>query len=259
MEDLQGDILADHYEFHLLGSTKALLNLKKHYAVDEHLLLVGDVRFDYDSLLYVQSNEHVLEIDENEPAMALRSFNLDMGPLPQTKVEIDAIQKVANKSKLKTTMLSQLEASEQAFKLYSQKDEPSVIHLATHGFFYSADMANKGEGLPYYMVVNNALMRSGLGLAGANDSKDLSANYNADDGILTAYEISNMNLQHVDLAVLSACETGIGEISDSEGVYGLQRAFKLAGVDKLIMSLWKIEDLATKEFMLAFYDKLDNR
>ncbi|PIY03984.1 MAG: hypothetical protein COZ21_07795 [Bacteroidetes bacterium CG_4_10_14_3_um_filter_31_20] len=98
-------------------------------------------------------------------------------------------------------------------------------------------------------------MRSGLALARANDvwSKTKA---DGEDGVLTAYEVSNMNLQNTQLVVMSACETGLGDIKGSEGVYGLQRAFKMAGVKYIIMSLWQVPDKETEEFMVTFYTKL---
>ena len=99
-------------------------------------------------------------------------------------------------------------------------------------------------------------MRSGLILAGAycfwkNVSKP---SHEVEDGILTALEISNLDLSNTNMVVLSACETGLGDIDGSEGVYGLQRAFKMAGVDMIVMSLWKVPDNETAEFMNAFYE-----
>ncbi|MBK9960918.1 MAG: CHAT domain-containing protein [Saprospiraceae bacterium] len=98
------------------------------------------------------------------------------------------------------------------------------------------------------------MLRSGLILAGGNRTwRGFHDTEDAEDGILTAYEVSQMNLSHTGLVVLSACETGLGDIKGNEGVYGLQRAFKIAGADYIIMSLWKIPDQPTMEFMIRFY------
>ncbi len=102
------------------------------------------------------------------------------------------------------------------------------------------------------------LIRSGLILAGGNyawkHGRPLQTG--EEDGILTAYEISQMDLSTTELAVLSACETGLGELRGYEGVYGLQRAFKLAGSRYLLMSLWQVPDFQTQELMTAFYTKM---
>lgn len=106
-----------------------------------------------------------------------------------------------------------------------------------------------------YRLYKDPLLRSGLIMAGANKAWKNGVNLlEKEDGIMTAMEISNLDLSNTDLVVLSACETGLGDIQGSEGVYGLQRAFKMAGVDVLIMSLWKVPDIETAEFMNMFYD-----
>jgi CHAT domain-containing protein len=135
-----------------------------------------------------------------------------------------------------------------------------VLHIATHGFFLgrdcgppapttsgaTADRAPAPAGLE-----DNPLLLSGLALAGANRHAKGSAN--ADDGILTAEEIASLDLHGVDWVVLSACETGVGSTVGSEGVLGLRRAFQVAGARTLVLSLWSVEDRATREWMSAFY------
>ncbi len=107
---------------------------------------------------------------------------------------------------------------------------------------------------PQFKISEHPLIRSGLKLAGANYAWNLKRPVlGLEDGILTAYEVSQMNLTHTQLVVLSACETGLGDIRGNEGVYGLQRAFRVAGAKNVLMSLWKVPDLETEQLMTQFY------
>jgi CHAT domain-containing protein/Tfp pilus assembly protein PilF len=138
------------------------------------------------------------------------------------------------------TMLVGSAATESAVK---QVVAPKILHLATHGFFLQETAANP--------KTENPLLRSGLAFAGANERKS-----GDDDGILTALEATAMNLWGTKLVVLSACDTGVGEVRTGEGVYGLRRAFALAGAESVVMSLWPASDYVARKFMTTYYSNL---
>ena len=148
-------------------------------------------------------------------------------------------------------------ALEENFKALTGQKAPAVLHIATHGYFYAPlkegrKVPDNGRGR--IMAAKNPLLRSGLALSGANYTWRLGKSIpNLEDGILTAYEIANQNLGNTNLVVLSACETGLGDVVNGEGVFGLQRAFKMAGVKNMLISLWKVPDLQTQELMTIFY------
>ncbi len=138
-------------------------------------------------------------------------------------------------------------------------EAPRLLHIATHGFFL-LDAANSAmaaspkpetngtRAISASVKIENPLLRSGLALAGANLSKS-----GDHDGILTALEASSLNLWGTKLVTLSACDTGVGEVKNGEGVYGLRRAFFLAGTESLVMSLWPVSDYVTRELMNEYY------
>lgn len=167
-----------------------------------------------------------------------------MTQLPGTQKEVESIRYVAMDKGIKTTVLSGNKASESEVKgLRNQQ----ILHLATHGEF---DAIAKAD----------SYLKAKLILAGAGDQETFSMNdYSKfEDGFLTAYEVTQLELSQTNLVVLSACETGAGEIQSGEGVWGLQRAFQLAGAKTVMGSLWKISDEATVSFMDAFYKKYFN-
>lgn len=138
-----------------------------------------------------------------------------------------------------------------------QQPSPRVVHLATHGFFFPDPgvVETVQAGGAGFQACTHSMIRSGLILAGGNYAwkHGRAVSPEKEDGILTAYEISQMDLSNTELVVLSACETGLGDIEGNEGVYGLQRAFKIAGAKYLIMSLWQVPDRETMQFMTTFY------
>jgi CHAT domain-containing protein len=134
---------------------------------------------------------------------------------------------------------------------------PRVLHVASHGFFVPDEPAANGLGRLTRQRPSNPLLRSGLALAGANTwlrGDDLPPD--AEDGVLLAEDVTALDLLGTELVVLSACDTGLGDINVGEGVFGLRRAFMLAGARTLVMSLWKVPDKQTEELMLEFYNRL---
>lgn len=160
--------------------------------------------------------------------------------LPGTGKEVELLNKALSTAKWKTQLFIAENASEENLK---KLDEPTVLHLASHGFF------NPGENDDDYSLAET-MIRSGIALAGVNDSDRL-----AEDGLLTAFEVINLNLDSTLLVVLSACETAKGDVNLGEGVYGLQRALRVAGAQNMIMSLWKVDDEATQKLMVDFYTR----
>jgi CHAT domain-containing protein len=135
---------------------------------------------------------------------------------------------------------------------------PRILHLATHGFFLPdqqpPEMETSGRGSRFSQRLENPLLRSGLALAGANTwLRGGTPPPEAEDGLLTAEDVSGLDLLATQLVVLSACETGLGQVQIGEGVFGLRRAFMLAGAKTLVMSLWKVSDHETQQLMGYFY------
>ncbi len=180
----------------------------------------------------------------NTVASTSRS-SMSISSLPNTKIEIEEISELLKEHKWKINAHLGPFAEEEKLK---SMDRPRVLHIATHGFY----KPEKGKK-------ELALFQSGLLLTGAQPTLQLQANNSdftstgANDGILTAHEAMNLNLYGTELVVLSACETGLGNIEYGEGVFGLQRALQIAGAKQILMSLWTVDDSSTKELMTTFY------
>jgi CHAT domain-containing protein/Flp pilus assembly protein TadD len=192
-----------------------------------------------------------------EPTTAVFS-RFFFSPLPQTAKEGEALSELLPEA----TLLTKRHASK---SVVSQIRSPALLHIATHGFFLDDLRSGSGEvrkasvkdsGRVSLQVgrggdrSGNPLLRSGLALAGANEQK------REDNGILTALEVSALNLWGTKLVVLSACDTGVGEVKNGDGVYGLRRSLVLAGAETQVMSLWAVSDKATRELMVSYYRKL---
>lgn len=258
----------EEYEMYRLSSTREIITSPDSSQVEEVAILYGGVDYDASVNSSSHSSEGVLEA-----SMELyRAFvdSLDMRGmsakyLPGTKAEVEDIKwSFDNRHKISALHLG-TETTETSVKEISGK-KPRILHVATHGFYFTEKQAQKQKKLRFLgqedhqsaaNFEDKALTRSGLLMAGANETlngKDIPMD--ADDGILTAQEISRLDLRGLDLVVLSACQTGRGDISQGEGVFGLQRGFKKAGAQTLVMSLWNVADDATQILMTAFYDNL---
>jgi CHAT domain-containing protein len=176
--------------------------------------------------------------------------NVYFAPLDGTYQEAQAIKSLFAEASIR-------KGAQATESLLKKVVAPRILHIATHGFFLtdtpqaSNTGAEKTRAINAGVKIENPLLRSGLALAGANLHKT-----SDDDGILTALEATGLNLWGTQLVTLSACDTGVGEVKNGEGVYGLRRAFVLAGTETLVMSLWPVSDYVTREMMTAYYKGL---
>ncbi|MFZ9044956.1 MAG: CHAT domain-containing protein [Cyclobacteriaceae bacterium] len=175
--------------------------------------------------------------------------------LPGTRQEIEQVKGFLGRKGWDVKEFSDLDAREEIVKTIAS---PKIFHVATHGFFEEQATTATAVDQDLYQnyLYENPLLKSGLLLSGAGDILNTTKyNYNIESGILTAYEAMNLNLDQTELVVLSACETGLGELEAGEGVYGLQRSFLVAGAKAVVMSLFKVSDEVTQQLMVRFYQK----
>jgi CHAT domain-containing protein len=177
--------------------------------------------------------------------------------LPGTRAEIEKVSSVLKANRWEVVTLTDTGASERRIKSVGN---PRILHIATHGFFKENARAGSSESsfslLNRNRAIDNPLLRSGLYLKSAGNTLEQSEGKNQfhlGEGVMSALEAMNLNLSGSELVVLSACETGRGDLQAGEGVYGLQRSFQIAGAKAIIMSLFKVSDEATQELMDIFY------
>lgn len=254
------NFLFDEIEIRIITNTKNLLSASTAPNIEKKVTLVGNPDFAYNAK-NISSTAKGLSADQ--ASFIERASSGILAPLPGTKVEIEQIAGMLGTNNWYTTVYTEGNANEETIK---KVDNPKILHIATHGFFeQDGTSKNKNDKKESPKVEENPLLKSGLMLSGAsltllkrkNDvtNTELTNNGN-EDGILTAYEAMNLNLEKTDLVVLSACETGLGEIKNGEGVYGLQRALNVAGAKTLIFSLWTVNDAATQKLMTTFYQEM---
>ena len=247
-----GNYLLDELTIKLLTNTKELAQPRKTGKAGKKAFLFGYP--DYGSPEPRTDTTRSLDFNDPEPnSDTLRRFfmNGTIPMLPGTEKEVNQIEKVYAKKHLQSQKFTLIQASESQVKAL---ESPLVLHLSTHGFFMPV-LPPSNNALPgNHKAPDNPLLRSGLLLSGSQLTFAGKNTPDAEDGILTAYEATGLDLEGTELVVLSACETGLGDIKNGEGVYGLQRAFTVAGAKTILMSLWKVNDDATQELMTLFYE-----
>ena len=257
--------MADVYNLVRLSSTRELV-LRRQQPSHTTATLYGGIQYNMDGdEMLVESEQYATQ--NLLASRGIESDTLNRGTvnyLQGTKQEVENINQMLRESNLKVQLFTATNANEESFKALSGKHQ-NILHIATHGFFWTDSTAQRKDYFSQRMLMMDGNMsapptidplnRCGLLFAGANTAltgRSSELPEGVQDGILTAKEISLLDLRDADLVVLSACETGKGEIT-GEGVFGLQRAFKQAGAQTIIMSLWPVNDQATQLLMTEFY------
>ncbi|MBC8045766.1 MAG: CHAT domain-containing protein, partial [Fimbriimonadaceae bacterium] len=250
--------LADNYQIIHIASSKIIADGVSNVTLNakDTIVLFGGIDYNAtDEKLFAVSKKITTDLTTISPVefssvdtTAVRGGSWKY--LPGTLQEINTIASAMKENKITVLSYTGENASEDIFK--NKASTYDVLHIATHGFFVndlpSTVVKNKSASTDY------TLYNSGILLAGGNRSwQGETIKNNLQDGILTAAEVNNMDLSNCKLVVLSACETGLGTIQNDEGVFGLQRAFKLAGAENIIMSLWQVSDKETALFMQTLY------
>jgi len=244
-------------------------------------IVCGGITYDMDSLAFAASNPMEATVswdsldfrrkdgnfryivEEQSPGTTSGIRGGDDGawePLTGSAQEAKQVGALFHNAGFRTDVQQGFDASEERIKKIGKNGpSPRILHLATHGFAYPDPKKQPPKAFadsePAYKLQDDPMLRSGLVLAGANHYwKNKRPLTNREDGVLVAYEVRDLNLRNTELAVLSACQTGLGDVVGSEGVYGLQRAFRIAGAKFLIVSLWQVPDTQTQELMRLFYE-----
>lgn len=227
-----GQFLIQQYDIQYLLNSAQFLERQKTSFLLKKAVLMGDPVFD---------------ISDVDQAKSRTGEYQKFASLPGTNTEIVRINEILKRNTWTTSVFLKKLATEKNLK---SVHSPDILHVATHGFFSTDNVKLSAE------AKKDFLFYSGLVLTGANRNLDKETQEIYDDGILTAYEVMNLDLSNTHLVVLSACETGLGKIENGEGVYGLQRSFLQAGARNILISLWKVDDQITQELMVRFYEYL---
>ncbi len=246
--DENNQYLLETYKITYLTTGRDLIRLQLEYSHKQQPVIVANPDYDKPGEPTTVAVSNTRGINQLS-----RGVEMSFGALPGTAEEAKVIAPLLSD----VTLFTQSKATENVVK---QLQSPEILHIATHGFFLknlprvepdiSLGLLSESSQ-PSTPIQENPLLRSGLALAGFNPRES-----GLDDGVLTALEVANLKLRGTKLVVLSACETGLGEIENGEGVYGLRRAFTLAGAESLLMSLWTVSDEGTMELMIKYYQRL---
>lgn len=249
-----GSLLGSHYNFVRLSSARELVRAKKQSlsATPQTAVLYGGLQYD------LQPTAMIEEARKYElPDLLAKRGGTVRGDsifrhLPGSLEEVTRIAAMLKTGKWRVTSRTGMEGTEESF-LSMHGKSPQLLHVATHGFYYTPAGASEIDYLKDY---SDAMLLSGIVLSGANAAwTGRQVPDGVLGGILTASDIARLDLSGTEMAVLSACQSGQGRAT-SEGLYGLQRAFKKAGVGTIVMSLWNVSDKVTTDFMVAFYEQL---
>lgn len=239
--------IADESEIIMLSNLSSIIRKESRQNADLNAALYGYPDYEYNFKTMKTSG------GITNATIAKRFGLTDLAKLPGTKTEVMEIGKSLREAGWKAIIATDEHASEASLR---KLNSPKVLHIATHGF-YLKDIETDDKtflGFESNSIKNNSMLRSGIILAGAGPAtSDSTYSDSFNDGILTAYEASMLNLVNTDLVVLSACQTGLGDEMGSQGIAGLQRSFAIAGTKNIIMSLWPVDDEATKILMINFY------
>ncbi len=256
LQNEQGEYLAQQVELTRIGSVRDIVFQQQTIKTNPSTIMANPI--------------YSAQVDNTETpnqTVSRKLRNLNFTPLPGTQAESDSIQKIMQQLQQLVNVYTEKQASESTIK---KEKSPRILHIATHGFFLeklaipeenelTRGIQFNDRGKMAVAFVQNPLARSGLAFSYANQGIKGQKQADGSDGILTALEVIDLNLAGTELVTLSACETGVGEISVGEGVYSLNRAFQEAGAKAVLSTLWSISDKGTKLFMQKFYQRFLNQ
>jgi CHAT domain-containing protein/Tfp pilus assembly protein PilF len=258
---LPGDhLLLERYDLRLVSSTRELL-LPPSQPAPATAVLIGAPDFALDVAGERKALQGIAGAGAPPPAVPPRSAArpreqadaITLPSLPGTVEEIQTERRLLQQAHWQVQTFTGARALEEVIK---RVVHPRLLHVATHGFFLPDQPHAAGSAAGDSESPEDPMLRSGLFLAGADRAlAGTAAPEGMDDGVLTAYEAAALNLQGTELVVLSACNTGQGDVRNGEGVFGLRRALQEAGAQAVMMSLWSVPDRETQELMALFYQK----